>query len=65
MFFSVHVLYIDEGQPVYDWSDEFHNDQIEFIKQTCEKYGFTYTIVPIEAVFDAEFDLKMPSTEEK
>ena len=22
MFFSVHVLYIDEGEAVYDWSEE-------------------------------------------
>jgi len=50
---------------VYDWSDEFHKEQIEFIKSTCEKYSFTYTIVPIEAAFNADFDLKIPTTEEQ
>ena len=24
MFFKVHVLYIDEGQAVYGWDDDFH-----------------------------------------
>mgnify|MGYP000870955143 CR=1 FL=1 len=26
LFFRVHVLYIDEGKAVYDWSDDFHNE---------------------------------------
>ena len=58
MFFRVHVLYIDEGQAVYNWSDDFHTEQIDLIKSICEKYEFTYSIVPIESIFDIEFDLK-------
>ena len=38
------------------------------IKETCtKKYGFTYTIIPIEAIFDVSpeiLDLKTPSQEE-
>ena len=38
------------------------------IKDTCtEKYGFTYTIIPIEAIYDVSpeiVDLKTPSQEE-
>lgn len=64
MFFRVHVLYIDEGQSVFDWSNEFHKEQIEFVKQTCEKYSFTYSIIPIESIFDVEFDLKLATPEE-
>ena len=65
MFFRVHVLYIDEGPAVYNWSDDFHNEQIELIKQICEKYEFTYSIVPIESIFDIDFDLKQPTPEER
>ena len=28
MFFKVHVLYIDEGRAVYDWSEEVHKHNI-------------------------------------
>lgn len=31
----------------------------------CEKYQFTYSIVPIESIFDVEFDLKQPTAEER
>ena len=38
------------------------------IKETCaEKYGFTYTIIPIECIYDVSaeiVDLKTPSQEE-
>jgi len=69
LFFRVHVLHVDEGRAVYGWSEEFHRQQIEMIKRLCEeKYKFTYTIVPIEAVFDilpASLDVRMPSPQEK
>ena len=68
MFFKVHILYIDEGRAVYGWSQEFWEKQIEMIKEACEKkYGFTYTIIPIEAIFDVDpnvLDLKTPNAEE-
>jgi hypothetical protein len=49
MFFKVHVLYIDEGRAVYGWSEEFWQNQINMIIDACaNKYGFTYTIIPIE-----------------
>jgi len=28
MFFKVHILYIDEGRAVYDWSEETHQKNI-------------------------------------
>jgi tRNA(Ile)-lysidine synthase TilS/MesJ len=68
MFFKVHILYIDEGRAVYGWSHETWQKHIEFIKETCERrYGFTYTIIPIEAIFDVDpavVDLKAPNHEE-
>lgn len=69
MFFKVHVLYIDEGRAVYGWDEEFHQKQIEMIKKLCEeRYNFTYTILPLEAIFDADakdLDMKIPTPEEK
>jgi hypothetical protein len=29
---------------------------LEFIKEICEKYKFTYTILPLESVFDIEIN---------
>ena len=33
MFFKVHVLYIDEGRAVYNWTEEFWKQQIEMVKE--------------------------------
>ena len=69
MFFKVHVLHIDEGCAVYGWDEEFHQKQIQMIKQLCEeRYKFTYTILPLESIFDAntkDLDMKVPTKEEK
>lgn len=55
MFFKVHVLYIDEGPAVYGWTPEFHQKQINMIRELCEqRYGFSWTIVPIELIFGLE-----------
>lgn len=39
------------------------------VKEICsQKYGFTYTIIPIEAIFDVSpeiLDLKAPTKEEQ
>jgi hypothetical protein len=37
-----------------------------FIKTTCEKYNFTYTIIPLEAIYDVSdsIDLKNVSDDE-
>jgi hypothetical protein len=56
MFFSVHILYIDEGPAVYGHSAEENKKNLEFIKEICEKYKFTYTILPLESVFDIEIN---------
>jgi len=56
MFFSVHILYIDEGPAVYGHSAEENNKNLEFIMEICEKYKFTYTILPLESVFDIEIN---------
>lgn len=52
MFFKVHVIYIDEGQVVYNWSKEQHEDNLKFIIETCENYQFSYSIIPIESIYD-------------
>ena len=38
------------------------------IQDICQKYAFTYTIIPLEAIFDADsdaLDLRSPTVEEK
>jgi hypothetical protein len=54
MFFSVHILCIDEGPAVYRHTEEEHLKNLDFIRATCEKYKFTYTIIPLESVFDID-----------
>ena len=54
MFFSVHVLYIDEGRAVYGWTEDHWRSQIQLIVDICAKYEFSYTIIPIESVFDID-----------
>ena len=56
MFFSVHILYIDEGPSVYGHSPEENNKNLDFIRKTCEKYKFTYTILPLESIFDIDIN---------
>jgi hypothetical protein len=50
MFFKVHIVHIDESA-VYDWSPEQTATNIGVIIAACERYGFEYTIIPIENVF--------------
>ena len=60
MFFSVHILYIEESSAVYSCSDEQRAGNIKFIADTCERYKFTYTVLPIEGVFDvADIDMRV------
>lgn len=66
MFFRVHVVYVDEGQAVYDWDEETHYKWTQFIIERCNKYGFTYTIIPIEQIFairEEEIDLQITDPE--
>jgi len=60
MFFRVHILYIEEGSAVYGWDEEKRLQNIQFIIDACNKYNFTYTILPIESVYDIsdEIDLR-------
>ena len=51
MFFNVHVLYIDETA-VYGWDKETSEKNIKIITDSCQNYGFNYTIIPIECVFE-------------
>ena len=66
MFFKIHVLYIEEGPAVYGWSPELIQQHRQLIAQTCERYQFAYTIVPLESVFDIKQDFinKVASPEE-
>ena len=54
MFFRVHVLYIDEGPAVYGLSEEQHTANLDLIEKVCSAYKFTYTILPLEAIYDIE-----------
>mmetsp|Transcript_23828 Transcript_23828/g.23502 ORF Transcript_23828/g.23502 Transcript_23828/m.23502 type:complete len:186 (-) Transcript_23828:827-1384(-) len=68
MFFQVHILYIDEGTAVYNWQESERLQNLNLIKERCQEYNFTYTIVPIESIFDIEgssIDLKKRSHSEK
>ena len=56
MFFRVHILYVEEGSAVYNWSHEERQKNIDFIIKTCEAYNFTYTIIPLETVFEISTD---------
>ncbi|CDW91371.1 UNKNOWN [Stylonychia lemnae] len=60
MFFRVHILYIEEGSVVYGWDEEKREKNIQFIIDACNRYNFTYTILPLEYVYDIsdEIDLR-------
>lgn len=53
LFFKVHVAHIDESV-IYNWSEEKRQEQINLIVNTCQEYGFNYTIIPIENVFNIQ-----------
>lgn len=59
MFFRVHILFIEEGSAVYKWSDQRRQEVIKFITETCQKYQFTYTILPLEAIYDVSNDVDL------
>ena len=52
MFFRVHILYIEEGSVVYQHDLETRTKNIAMIKEVCESYKFTYTILPLERILD-------------
>jgi hypothetical protein len=54
MFFRVHVLYIDEGPAVYGLSEGQHASNLDLVERVCSAYKFSYTIVPLEAIYDIE-----------
>ena len=56
MFFKIHVLYIDEGRSVYGWTDEEAEQHRQLIVDTCGRYGFNFTVVGIESVYDVDRD---------
>ena len=58
MFFKVHILYIDEGRAVYGWSDEEAEMHRKMIIDTCTKYQFNYTVIPLEMIFDLQRDIR-------
>ena len=66
MFFKVHVVYIEEGSVVYDWNDQQKENNVKFIIDICQKYNFSYTIIPLEKVYDisTDIDIKAPSQED-
>ena len=66
MFFKVHILYIEEGPAVHGWTPELTLQHRQLITSTCEKYNFTYTVVPFESVFSIKRDMaNNPATQEE
>lgn len=53
MFFSIHVILVDETL-VYGWSEAQREENISIVIKACEKYGFTYSIVPLETVYEID-----------
>ena len=56
MFFKIHILYIEEGPAVYGWSQETTLTYRSLIEKTCVKYNFTYTILPLEQIYDVKLE---------
>lgn len=56
MFFKIHVLYIDEARSVYGVTQEEADARIALVTEACQQYGFNYTILPIERVFELSRD---------
>ena len=54
MFFKIHILYIDEAQAVFNVDDAEAKLRRDFVIDHCTKYGFTYTIVPLETVYEID-----------
>ena len=51
MFFKIHVLYIQESQSVYAHDQATEDERTQLITDLCKKYGFTFTVVPLETVY--------------
>ena len=64
MFFKIHVLFIDEAVGVFESHEEEAEKQRETIRATCERYGFTLTILPIEKIYELSLDSENNSTED-
>lgn len=56
MFFKIHVLYIDEAKGVFGATQEQADERIALVTEACQKYGFNYTILPIERIFELTRD---------
>lgn len=64
MFFKIHIIYIDEAQTVFGTTEEESLRRRNLIIELCAKYGFQYTIVPIEKAYEINRPLLMePSAE--
>jgi hypothetical protein len=51
MFFKVHVLYIQESESVYNSEKVVEAERTALVIDLCKKYGFPYTVVPLETVY--------------
>ena len=56
MFLKIHILYIDETRGIYGSSEEKSNANCTLIREACERYGFTYTILPLERIYELTRD---------
>lgn len=56
MFFKIHVLYIDEARGVYGVPDERAEANCQLVIDACTQYGFNYTILPLERVYEMQRD---------
>lgn len=51
MFFKVHVLYIQESESVYGTEKVVEAERTALIIDMCKKYGFPYTVISLESVY--------------
>jgi cytoplasmic tRNA 2-thiolation protein 2 len=51
MFFKVHIIHIDDSA-VFGWDEQKTHENISIVVDACKKFGFNYTVLKIESVFD-------------
>ena len=56
MFFKIHVLYIDEARAVFNVSQEEADRRTALITDACQRYGFNYTVLPFEKIYELQRD---------
>jgi len=53
MFMKIHVLHIKESRGVYGVDEVTDSERTNLITSLCEKYGISYTVIPIESIYSS------------